>query len=982
MSGAKVEQTVSGPAEPRPLRLLSLRAVSAAVVAAVALPLVVLLGWSAARLEIAARQDTALHARAMADNVARRHNRVVADARTVLTVLAQLPHLAEDGPGCAGLMRRLVAGNREFVNLGVIGTDGRVLCSALPFAPGLNLGDRHYVRRALETGRFAAGIYQVGRITGAPGINFGLPVVGDDGRVRAVVFAAVGAGWLSELFDSAVLPDGATLVLLDYELGELVRYPPRAPDDLALPVPASALAGLIAQQPQAGAIPVPDHGGSARHYMYLRLGGDELSDPPYLVLGWPPDALVSAFGTVVRRQPLVVLAALLVLAGLAWVVVNVAVVEPVRRLATAAARLADGEQGVRLPAGGRVAELVAMRSAFNHMARRVDGALRAYAVLSAGNRTLLREPDEQRLLQAMCEVVIEVGGYRCAWVSYLSDGGIQIMASAGDDGGFAAYLQAHWQTALAHHTPTAQAIASGQPVTLADASHPAEHDLFAAASGRGLKSGLVLPLKVDGRVIGVLTIHAAEVDAFHERERTLLAEMADDLSFGIATARLRARQQQVEAHLQHLAYFDSVTGLPNQASFLERTGALLADAGPLAVLVVQLENYWEIAATLGQSSAEAYLQELAQRLDALAPTLLARVTQAEFGLLLAGAGAAAANREAGQVLVTLRPPVQLAGIGVDVRASVGIALDGDHRHGDAGRLLQAAQLAASEAASRVSQVALAPPDLDRQWRERLTLLADLRVAVDERQLAVYVQPQLDLRAGRICGMEALSRWRHPRHGEVPPARFIDLAEKTGLIRPLTYLVLDEVCDLALGCAAAGVILPIAVNVSARNLHDPEFVGRVAELLQRWPLPHACLHLELTETAIMQDPAHSLQALRTLHGLGLSIYLDDFGTGQSSMAYLRELPLAGLKIDRTFVAGLDRPATRRIVQAMIDLGHALDQRVVAEGVEDDATAAILAGMGCDIAQGYGIARPMPGGEVAGWIGRWQGRGAADAADRSR
>ncbi|WP_300125974.1 EAL domain-containing protein [Immundisolibacter sp.] len=955
---------------------------SAAAVVALALPMLALLGWSAEHLRAAAREDTALHARAMADDVARRHNQVVADARTVLAVLAQVPRLVEDVPGCTVLMRRLVAAGGPFVNLGVIGVDGRVLCSALPVPPGLNLGDRRYFRRAVETRRFAAGTYQVGRITGAPGINFGLPLLGDDGAVRAVVFAAIGTGWMSELFDSALLPAGATLVLLDHQLGELARYPPRAPDDLALPVPASALASLIRQQPQAGVVPVPNGGGSARHYMYLRLGGEALSDPPYLVLGWPPDALASTLDTAVRRQPLVVWAALLVLAGLAWLVVNMAVVEPVRRLAVAAARLADGEQGVRLPASGWVAELVAMRSAFNHMAQRVDGALRAYAVLSAGNRALLHESDEQHLLQAMCEVAVGVGGYRCAWVSYLDDGGIQTMARAGDDGGFAAYLQAHWQTALAHRTPTAEAIASGQPVMLGNAHRPAVHDLFATAAGRGLKSGLVLPLKVDGRVIGVFTIHAAEVEAFHQRERTLLAEMADDLSFGIAAARLRVRQQQAEARLQHLAYFDPVTGVPNQASFLECTGGLLADAGQLAVLVVQLENYWEIAATLGQSSAEVYLKELAQRLDALAPTLLARVTQAEFALLLAGADAAAANREAGRVLATLSAPVQLAGIGIDVRASVGIALGGDHRHGDAERVLQAAQLAANEAAGRASPVALAPPNVDRQWRERLALLSDLRVAIDQRQLAVYVQPQLDLRSGRICGMEALARWRHPRHGDVPPARFIDLAEKTGLIRPLTHAVLDEVCGLALGCAAAGLMLPIAVNVSARNLHDPEFVGRVAGLLQRWPLPRACLHLELTETAVMQEPALSLRVLQTLHGLGLSIYLDDFGTGQSSMAYLRELPLSGLKIDRAFVAGLDQPATRRIVQAMIDLGHALNQKVVAEGVEDDATAATLAGMGCDIAQGYGIARPMPGSEIIAWIGRRSGEGAVGGTDRGR
>jgi len=272
-------------------------------------------------------------------------------------------------------------------------------------------------------------------------------------------------------------------------------------------------------------------------------------------------------------------------------------------------------------------------------------------------------------------------------------------------------------------------------------------------------------------------------------------------------------------------------------------------------------------------------------------------------------------------------------------------------------------------------VLLAHPELEKEWTSRLTLAADLRVAIDDRQLRLYAQPQLDLRTGRICGMETLSRWRHPVRGEVSPVRFISLAEQTGLIRPLTYAVLESVWELAKQHADAGLMLPIAANISARNLYDPEFVGRVTELLGRWPLPRDCLHLELTETAIMHDPAHSLQVLRQLHNLGLPIYLDDFGSGYSSMAYLRELPLRGIKIDRTFTLGLAQPNTQRIVQTMIDLGHALGLTVLAEGIEDDLALATLSDLGCDAAQGFGIARPMPSEEIAAWINRWPGHRAA-------
>lgn len=954
---------------------VSLRTIASVVVLLVALPVVALLWWSAERLQVAVRQDTVAHAQAMADGVARRHAQLVAEVRSVLTVTAQLPRLVDEPVYCTALMKRLLTSDQAFANLGVIGVDGRVLCSALPFREGLNLGDRGYFRRALKTRSFAAGTYQTGRITGVPGINFGLPVTGADGEVVAVVFAAIGSRWLAELVDSSTLPRGATLVLLDHDLNELLHHPAQAPDGLVMPLQRAALAALIQRQPLGGSIPVPAAGAAdpSHHYTYLRLGGDVVYDAPYLVLGWPQDALATSLTAITRRQPLVVFGALLLLAALVWLLVNAVVMAPVRQLAAAASRLARGEQGVRLPPGGRVAELLAMSDAFNHMADRIDGAMRAYAVLSTGNRTLLREQDERSLLEAMCRVGVEAGGYRCAGVVYVTETGIEPMARAGDDGGFAAYLQAHWDTALAHQTPTAQAIASGEAVVMKDATAtPATHELFRVAAGRGLRSGLVLPLRVDGSVIGALSLHSAEADAFNAREVALLSEMADDLSFGIATARLRERGRLAEVKLRHLAYFDAVTGLPNQASFVEHTiGVAAGSSGSLAVLVVQVQNYWEIAATLGQASGDEFLNDVARRLEALSPTLLARVAQSEFALLLSDADESAANREANRTLASLAPPAQLTSVGVDIQATVGIAVGG-RRPGDAERLLQAAKLAAHDAGDGASQVLLAHPDLDKEWRQRLILAGDLRAAIDTRALQVHVQPQLDLRSGRICGMEALARWRHPLHGDVSPARFIALAEKTGLIRPLTYAILDGVCELAARHAAAGLLLPIAVNVSTRNLHDPQFVARVEELLERWPLPRACLHLELTETAVMDDPVRSLKVLQELHALGLPIYLDDFGTGYSSMTYLRELPLSGLKIDRAFTIGLGQSDTRRIVQAMLDLGHALGLKVVAEGTEDEATLAILADMGCDIAQGYGIARPMPNADMAAWIARWPGR----------
>ena len=966
------DSPADAPRRARPWRSLWATAVAAVLV--VAVPLLVMLGWSGAQLRQAARQDVAATAQTMAEVAAGQHNRLLADTRGFLAGVSHLPQLLAAPATCGALVSRLLAQRPGYTNLGVIGLDGRVLCSALPFDPGLILGDRSYFRRAVETGDFAVGDYQVGRITGVPGINFGYPVRAADGRTQAVVFAAIGATWLPSLMDAGALPAGSTVKLFDHRLQLLARDPvaTSATDESRLRANVAELAEAIATRPAGGVYFDSGLDGKPRIYAYTRLGTQMQQHAPYLVIGLPPSALQTRLERMVSWQAGGVAGALALALALAVGMVHHRVLDPARQLAVAATRLAGGERGVRLRARHTVDEFAIMADAFNHMAARTDASIRALTVLSAGNHALLRGQTEQQLLDEMCRVAVQVGGYRHAWVAYVADDGIRKMAEAGDDSGFAGYLQAHWGTALSHQTPTARAIATGEPVVLDDASVGAEHDLFQAAASRGLRAGLVLPLRVDGTVIGALTIYAPEARAFAPREVTLLAEMAEDLSFGIATARLRERHRQVDARLRHLAYFDGVTGLSNRASFVEHITATQADTdSTLAVLVVDLHNYWQIEATLGSLAGEEFLRAVAARLQAHAPALLARVAQSEFALLLSGQDEAGACHYANRVLASLEQAAALSLVSADIDATVGIALGG-RRRGDGERMLQAAKLAAREASTGALRLLLARPELEREWSDRLILAADLRAAIDERQLRVHVQPQLDLRSGRICGMEALARWQHPVRGEMSPARFIGLAEQTGLIRPLTYAILETVCELAGRHAAAGLLLPVAVNVSTRNLYDPEFVGRVTELLERWPLPRACLHPELTETAVMDDPARSLKVLQQLHALGLPIYMDDFGTGYSSMTYLRELPLSGLKIDRAFTIGLAQPDTRRIVQAMIDLGHALGLKVVAEGTEDETTLGMLTDMGCDIAQGYGIARPMPNADMAGWIERWPGR----------
>jgi EAL domain-containing protein (putative c-di-GMP-specific phosphodiesterase class I) len=259
--------------------------------------------------------------------------------------------------------------------------------------------------------------------------------------------------------------------------------------------------------------------------------------------------------------------------------------------------------------------------------------------------------------------------------------------------------------------------------------------------------------------------------------------------------------------------------------------------------------------------------------------------------------------------------------------------------------------------------------------ERLALAPELRRAIGAGELVLHYQPKIDVRTGALAGVEALVRWNRPGHGLVPPDLFIDLAERTGLIRPLTSWVLRAAVADQAAWAARGPRVPVAVNLSARALHRG-IVGEVAGLLE-----HAAgeLELEITESAAMRDPARGLAVLDRLADLGVRLSVDDFGTGHASLAYLEQLPVRALKIDRTFVGGLEHAsANRSIVATTIELGHRLGLDVVAEGVEDDATLATLRDMGCDHAQGFGIARPMPADAVPPWLASsipWHGDSSA-------
>ncbi|GAB3349068.1 putative bifunctional diguanylate cyclase/phosphodiesterase [Modestobacter lapidis] len=440
----------------------------------------------------------------------------------------------------------------------------------------------------------------------------------------------------------------------------------------------------------------------------------------------------------------------------------------------------------------------------------------------------------------------------------------------------------------------------------------------------------------------------------------------------VLTRSRRATLAQAEENRRQ-ALHDGLTGLPNRTLLAERATAALAttdgDPGPLALMLIDLDRFKEINDTLGHAYGDAVLRAVATRLQdtVRATDTVARLGGDEFAILLpAVAGAEAALELAARAQAAMEGSIEVDGVFLDVDASIGIALADGHGS-DVDGLLQNADIAMYVAKERGLGVCVYDDALNDHSPERLGLLGDLRRAIDAGELVLHFQPKVAMPGSAVSGVEALVRWQHPQRGMIPPASFIPLAERTPLIRPLTRYVLSAALEQCARWRAAGRTLTVAVNISARNLLDERFVDDVTELLVRWQVPAGCLELELTESAIMADPDRAQEILTRLADVGITLSIDDFGAGYTSLAHLKGLPVHQLKIDRTFVA--EMAADHRdadIVRSIVELGHNLGLTTVAEGIEDQVTWDRLSDLGCDVAQGYFMCRPLPADQLERWF----------------
>jgi diguanylate cyclase (GGDEF)-like protein len=452
---------------------------------------------------------------------------------------------------------------------------------------------------------------------------------------------------------------------------------------------------------------------------------------------------------------------------------------------------------------------------------------------------------------------------------------------------------------------------------------------------------------------------------------------------------LEDKQRAAEREIARMATEDQVSGLPNrgvlQAKLEEAIGIAQGSRSSLALLHLSLDRFVDINATLGHSIGDELLRATARRLEAVVtvPRCLAHLGGPHFGVILAGADSTRARAFALTLAGALEEPIQAGTIPLQIELSIGIALYPGHGERSS-ELMRCAAVAMTAAQGSGTGLVVYSPHQNKVDPQALPILAGLRNAIATDQLFLEFQPVVDLREERTVSVEALVRWEHPQLGRIPPGRFIPLAESSGLIRPLSRWVLGQGMAHWRSWHRQGVDLPVAVNFSARNFAHPDVLQELRELMETWGVTPGALEIEITESALMSDPERTLGVLQRMHAWGVSLAIDDFGTGYSSFSYLRELPIDKIKIDRSFVTGLtksERDAS--LVRAMIELGHTLGLKVVAEGVEDEVTYNILAAFGCDMVQGFFVSKSLGNEDLVRWLGDSQwGRRPAEIALEGR
>lgn|GEM_PF-737442 len=842
----------------------------------------------------------------------------------LLVALSRVPEIRRgDATACNRFFADLIKAYPYYATFGVVEADGELLCNSVPTQRSLNMADRDYIQQTLRTRSLTASDYQIGRTTGRPSVNFGYPVFDDSGEVRGAVVAALDLSRLNSIANESELPSGTILTVTDRNGLILVRYP-ESEKWIGQTLPESKQIQEIFSRGGEGEAPGPD--GAPFLFGVTRLA--DVGGEFYISVAAPKRlAFADANRLLIRNLLLIHLVALLG-GAVAWIGGNRLILRRFNTLVQTTVRLADGDLSARTGQAETPGEIGQLSRAFDEMAQRLQLQVKQLSEAEARYRALVENIPAGTFLASLDERVL-----------YISP---QIERMFGIPASVWMSEPRYW---LKRVDPADRERVMGELQRFIQAREPFSSDYrMHTASGTQI------------------WVHSEAVVVRDETGRP----------YGIQGIILDITDRKAEAALlEHQALHDALTDLPNRVLLRDRLQQAILigqrERKPLALLMMDLDRFKEVNDTLGHHCGDILLQQVGPRLTGIlrATTTVARLGGDEFAILLPGADVDGATVVVQKVLKALDAPFSLEGQTVHIGASIGIALFPEHGC-DADLLMQHADVAMYVAKQSGSGYALYASERDPHSARRLALTAGLRQAIQEDQLFLLYQPKIDLKTGRMIGVEALVRWRRPDLGVIPPDQFIPIAEQTGLIKPLTLWVLNTALDQCRAWRDQGREVRVAVNLSTRNLQDPQLSEQVLHSIKTHGVPPDLLELEITESILMADPPRAMEILSRLNERGVHFSIDDFGVGYSSLGYLKRLPVSAIKIDRSFVKNMtEDEGDVTIVRSTIDLAHNLGRKVIAEGVENRQIREQLTLLGCDAAQGYYFSPPLPPADLLRW-----------------
>lgn len=906
------------------------------------------------------------------------HDSRVAETQRLLNLIAEMPQVRElQTQDCNTLLEELLFGNLSYANFGVIRPNGDVACSGVRPAAPVNLADRAHFRAAMQTRRLSVGDYQVGRLTNKPVLVIAQPILNAERQVQSVVYAALNLDWLKQFFPLSELPPGSIVTVIDRHGVILARAPDPKGDwtginlEKDVPIARQFIASGLGETVKEGR----GVDGVQRIYALASLGSAADSHG-YIMVGIPSGEIDAARNAELLPRIAFFSATFLAIMLLAWFGSEALILKRTRILTASTRQMGRGDFSARarIPGNDEIAHLAAE---FNQMGetlqkghRQIQRLNRIHAVLSGINGAILRIRERDALLHEACQIAVQRGELRFAWIGLIdaATGTMDKAAWHGEGEGYLhdLYLSSQPETA-SERQPCAVAVLEGRPVICNEVKREQAHaPWLGQALAYGFRSVAIFPLRREGRVIGILGLYADEAHFFEAPETDLFLELTADISLGLEYI-------DKDQRIAHMLYHDSLTGLPNRKLCEDRLQQAIARAKPhnryVGVIVVNITGFRRVVGVYGHHVADETLSMVAKHLlgQVREGDTVARLEGDEFAIVLSDMASMQDAIRLAQFLVLAIPSVvHCAEQEIHLAMRGGVAIypgDGE----DSTSLLGNATLAsASGKDARLHSVNFYSSDIQQVAIEREQLEQALRHAIAEgRELELYYQPVVDIASYRIVSLEALARWNSPEFGAVSPARFIPVAEESGLIMPLGDWVLHTACRQIDAWRQLGLDeIRVAINVSFHQLGDADFIERLCNTVNATtPQAQNQLAIELTESELMNNIEITIAQLQILKDRNFTIYIDDFGTGYSSLSYLQRLPVHVLKIDQSFVGMLGKSeSSTAIVRAIIALAQSLKLKTIAEGVETPEQLALLHQHGCDYAQGYLFSKPKPAAEI--------------------